>query len=218
MAKNIAVVDDRRNDYGATYPKRAKSLVKQGRARFLNEHTICLARPPGHLEEFYMNNTAAAAPDAPKDNGPRPGREPVIPKEAERENAHAGEERITPAGILARMDRIIGDTAYIRESLDALKSMDTDTPGHIGDGSIYNGDGGAKAEAIAAVVQSREATNQQVLRMLEKFYDNLMRQERLPVKDKFRWIQEILENLDTSMPQQIADALAESLADMLKNA
>ena len=79
MTKNIQVVDDRRNDYGATYPKRAKSLVKQGRARFIDEHAICLARPPIHLEEFYMNNTATAISDAPKDNGPRP----AAPKTAE---------------------------------------------------------------------------------------------------------------------------------------
>ena len=46
MEKNIIVVDEQGNQYEATYPKRAKGLVKNGRARFVDEHTICLACPP----------------------------------------------------------------------------------------------------------------------------------------------------------------------------
>ena len=46
MTKNIEVVDEQGNVYGATYPKRAKGLVKNGRARFVNENRICLACPP----------------------------------------------------------------------------------------------------------------------------------------------------------------------------
>ena len=46
MTKNIEVVDEQGNVYGATYPKRAKGLVKNGRARFVGENRICLACPP----------------------------------------------------------------------------------------------------------------------------------------------------------------------------
>ena len=46
MEKNITIVDEQGNAYGATYPKRAKGLVKNGRARFVDENTICLACPP----------------------------------------------------------------------------------------------------------------------------------------------------------------------------
>lgn len=46
MEKNITVVDEQGNKYEATYPKRAKGLVKHGRARFVDDHTICLACPP----------------------------------------------------------------------------------------------------------------------------------------------------------------------------
>jgi hypothetical protein len=43
----VIVVDERGNEYEATYPKRAKGLVKKGRARFISEDKICLlARPP----------------------------------------------------------------------------------------------------------------------------------------------------------------------------
>ena len=36
IEKNIVVVDEQGNEYEATYPKRAKGLVKNGRARFID--------------------------------------------------------------------------------------------------------------------------------------------------------------------------------------
>ncbi len=55
MIKNVAVIDDRGNRYEATYPKRAKGLVKNGRARFVDENTICLACPPDKSEDIRMS-------------------------------------------------------------------------------------------------------------------------------------------------------------------
>ena len=56
MEKNIIVVDEQGNQYEATYPKRAKGLVKNGRARFVDDHTICLACPPDvDLEDKTMS-------------------------------------------------------------------------------------------------------------------------------------------------------------------
>ena len=52
MEKNVTVVDEKGNKTGATYPKRAKGLVKKGRARYVDENTICLACPANlHSEE-----------------------------------------------------------------------------------------------------------------------------------------------------------------------
>ena len=56
MPKTIAVVDEQGHTYEATYPKRAKGLVKKGRARFVSESMICLVRPP-QLEEKRMSTT-----------------------------------------------------------------------------------------------------------------------------------------------------------------
>lgn len=56
MPKTIAVVDEQGNTYEATYPKRARGLVKKGRARFVSESMICLVRPP-KLEDQRMSNT-----------------------------------------------------------------------------------------------------------------------------------------------------------------
>ena len=54
IEKNIIVVDEQGNEYEATYPKRAKGLVKNGRARFVGENKICLACPPDKSEENKM--------------------------------------------------------------------------------------------------------------------------------------------------------------------
>ena len=56
IEKNIIVVDENGKEYEATYPKRAKGLVKNGKARSIDEHTICLACPPNtELEDKNMS-------------------------------------------------------------------------------------------------------------------------------------------------------------------
>ena len=54
MEKTIRVVDEYGNSYQPTYPKRAKGLVRSGRARFLTEDTICLT---ASMEEL-LDDTA----------------------------------------------------------------------------------------------------------------------------------------------------------------
>ena len=56
IEKNVIVVDEQGNEYEATYPKRAKGLVKNGRARFIAENKICLAcSPDTHSEGKTMS-------------------------------------------------------------------------------------------------------------------------------------------------------------------
>ena len=62
IEKNVIVVDEQGNEYEATYPKRAKGLVKNGRARFVDENKICLACPPDKiLEEEKMEENKLTA-------------------------------------------------------------------------------------------------------------------------------------------------------------
>ena len=62
IEKNVIVVDEQGNEYEATYPKRAKGLVKNGRARFVGENKICLACPPEKvLEEPNMEEIKLTA-------------------------------------------------------------------------------------------------------------------------------------------------------------
>ena len=55
MAKNITVVDEFGNNYGETYLKRAKQLVKKGRAHFIEDAKISLVCPPDNWEDITMS-------------------------------------------------------------------------------------------------------------------------------------------------------------------
>ena len=57
MEKNVVVLDEQGKKIGMTYPKRARGLVKKGRARCVDACTICLACPPDmDLEDIRMND------------------------------------------------------------------------------------------------------------------------------------------------------------------
>ena len=177
ITKNIRVIDAQGNEYEATYLRRAKGLVKNGRARFIDEHTLCLACPPNtHLEDKIMNDTLkntvsseclddmAAAAWEQRDNGPRP----QVSKEAKETSAE-----MSLAWVMAKMDTIINDTAHITDTLSALRDM-PHTEAH-------DYAGANKAEAMGKVVQAREETNRQTLRFLEKMYEDLKPRKANPV-------------------------------------
>ena len=142
MNKNIEVVDEAGNLYEPTWPKRAKGLVKHGRARFVAENRICLTCPPDTASE-----------------------------EASMSNSIFGE--MTVADILSRINNIINQTSYIGEACSALFAMDDGDSGQ--PGCPGNMMGAAKANAIAEIIQSRETTNQQILRLYEEMYDDMIR-------------------------------------------
>ena len=147
--KNIEVVDEAGNVYEPTWPKRAKGLVKNGRARFVEENRICLACPPDRItEDEHMSNSIFG--------------------------------EMTVADILTRINNIINQTGYITSAFESLVKMGDGDSGDCGaPGNIM---GKAKAEAIANVVQSRENTNQQILRLYEKMYDDMIRLNGLSMK------------------------------------
>ena len=142
MNKNIEVVDEAGNVYEPTWPKRAKVLVKHGRARFVDENRICLTCPPDiKTEETPVNNNIFG--------------------------------EMTVADILTRINNIINQTGYITSAFESLVQMGDGDSGNCGaPGNIM---GKAKADAVAEVVRARETTNQQILYLYEKMYDDMIR-------------------------------------------
>ena len=49
IEKNIIVVDEYGNELHRTYARRAKGLVKKGRAHFVGDDTICLPTRPASM-------------------------------------------------------------------------------------------------------------------------------------------------------------------------
>jgi hypothetical protein len=129
IKKNIAVTDEHGSHYEATYPKRAKGLVKHGRARFIDAHTICLARPPNILEESKMSDKANPKPE---------------------KNVEAPE--FTLNWVMQKIDAIIhGDTEYL-------------------------------IAAEEGVALAREVTNQKMLDLLGRMYDDLKPKQQMSIE------------------------------------
>ena len=106
IEKNVIVVDELGNEYEATYPKRAKGLVKNGRARFIDENTICLACPPNtELEDTIMSSTTKTT-TKPKD-------------------------KLTINYVLNQIEQIVKDNEYIHNALEQLALMPKSDPGDI---------------------------------------------------------------------------------------
>ena len=175
IAKNIRVVDSQGNQHEATYLKRAKGLVKSGRARFVDAHTLCLARPPNNFSEDNLMseknkfatlgslgelNTSSFAGFAPADNGPRPDESSDFGISTEAAEILLANTNATSTGnalldrILDSIDSITREHSYIIEAIDAIKRH----------GSI---DG-----SVGELVSAREKTNQKSLALLEKMYDD----------------------------------------------
>lgn len=149
IVKKIAVTDELNNTYEATYPKRAKGLVKRGRAYFIDKETICLVRPTNDdLEDKKMSDN--------------------INRSAENKT----EPEYTISYILAQIEQISSQTSLIKDAASELSRMTDDSDGCI-----------SKVNAIADIVKSRETTNQQILKLYEKMYDDLKPKPQ-PIKAK----------------------------------
>lgn len=172
-------MDENGNEYEATYPKRAKGLVKNGRARFISENKICLACPPDKSEDKKMSD---------KNNKPE-------------KSAAEAPDKLTMNYVLEQIERISKDTEYLYNTIQKLGEISHEgIPGDIA--------GRAKAETLGNVVKYREETNQQLLKMYEKMYDDLKPQP--PLKEKaLEIINRTLNNPDCGESEK------EALLDML---
>lgn len=158
--KNVLVVDEQGNEYEATWPKRARGLVKKGRARFLSENKICLACPSvidmedDEMADIEMNNIKVAENDA-----------------AEAEEVAV----IDLAYIFKQVKAIQTQTEYLIEVVNKLSQM---SDGDSGEGcSPGNIQGQAKAQALGDVVRCRETTNQQLLNFYMTVYNDMKSQQ-----------------------------------------
>lgn len=106
MAKNITVVDAMQNVYGNTYPKRARGLVKKGRARFVGKNIILMLLPPCKKEEICMDLT-----DIKTDNVEQEAGEQLL----------ASQQDIC---IMEKIDQIIKEASYVTSGIQQLEHLD----------------------------------------------------------------------------------------------
>lgn len=155
ITKNIIVVDEFGKEYTSTYAKRAKGLVKNGRARWLDGNTICLVCPPDtlNLEDNDMSNRA--------DN--------IETKNVVCEKAESGMEKMSPnvTDILSRIDMIIAQGNALQDVVMQIQNIP------INDSPLGGEDGAQRARAINNIYSAREVTNQKLIDLLEKMYNNI---------------------------------------------
>jgi len=156
IEKNIIVTDEQGNILEATYPKRAKGLVKNGRARYIDENTICLACPPMNMEDKNMSeNTENKSVNQPEE---------II----ETEKLATDGNKFTLNYVLEQIEKIASETQYLNNVVENLGKMTLDFS------EEYNYEAyKSQAEALGDAVRCRETTNQQLLRFYEKMYDDL---------------------------------------------
>lgn len=147
IEKNIIVVDDNGTVFESTWLKRANGLVKKGRARWLDEKTICLACPPEQMEDNKMENNQQT--------------EVIAEHSTDTENAKMG--GLTVESLLDRMDAIRQEMLSMQELAGTMEAIANqggeDDAGHI-------------AEATSQAFIARETTCQQQLRFLERIYSD----------------------------------------------
>lgn len=170
IEKNISVVDEQGNEYEATYPRRAKGLVKSGRARFISENRICLASPPAKLSEVNImeniNNTA---------NSQEVKEETAIVKEAP-----AAEK---PASSKYTLDYALQQLEMVREeekafTADILKRISEVTV----NSNEFAGDIGAQSKGMALEALANQ--HGQTSRKLIDFYLGMVNELKPPKEPK----------------------------------
>lgn len=167
MTKNVNVVDDLGNRYVPTYAKRAKGLVKNGRARWVDENTICLACPPDelNLEDAKMDKNKINPIEGMVVEAVNPNLAATL-KVAEKIGMGNG---VTVKDILERMDRIIEQGDALANVVQQIKDLPVNHSESFG-----GQDGACRAKAIGDIYEKREMTNQKMLGMLETMYNDMM--------------------------------------------
>ena len=173
IEKNIIVVDENGNKLNSTYAKRAKGLVRHGRARWLDENTICLACPPDTLDSEDMNMENADM-------------EIIEVVKAKEEQKKDGPQGVTAAGILERIDRITEQGERLAEVVHEIHDLP------VNDSPMGGNDGAERAKAIGSIYAAREKTNQKAIELLSRMYDDIAprgpvgHDRRLEILDQIR--------------------------------
>lgn len=205
IEKNVTVVDEQGNEYEATWPKRARGLVKNGRARFISDNKICLACPPNIvLEDNRMTNIMENGTDE------RLGRESGVDKKITHHRAY----------LLGQMNKILEEKDYLYRALETLEKMgDGDNGQAYGPGNTL---GQAKANAIKDIVCHRETMNQQLLKIYEKMYyeessKSILEHESMDCRGKAANDPEMDEKEKQRYGQVIEQQVIEQVVCALKN-
>lgn len=104
---------------------------------------------------------------------------------------------ISVSYVLEKIEQIAEDRDYIHKALEQLALMPKSDPGDIA--------GQEKAKAIGDIVRCRETTNQRLIALYEKLYDDLMEKDHSSKDKAFRLLEKA--NNDINAIALLTDAL-----------
>ena len=177
-------MDEQGNEYEATYPKRAKGLVKNGRARFVGENKICLACPPEQiLEENKMtdnqNNkkveSAKAAAQFAKEYTD------AFEAEMARLTNNKSADPLTAKDIFTQI--IILQKQLTDNPFTSLSHLTGAIGAVAGDDERAHPEISDQIADVCAVFSAREETLRKLLEFYQKMYDDI-RNVKAPQKEK----------------------------------
>ena len=169
IEKNIIVVDEQGKVYEATYPKRAKGLVKNGRARFVAENKICLACPPNeNLEDKKMSENTNI-------------------------NIEQNTNQITAREILEQIKKLQEQLVSLKETQNSLFAADTID--EFEDGQLVRSVNcelvESQIEAIKTVFHEREKTLNSLLDFYKNIYNDVYEKEKKQREEKIELIKSL---------------------------
>ena len=204
IEKNVIVVDEQGNEYEATYPKRAKGLVKNGRARFVDENKICLACPPGKSMEDKMKDNNQNVVDEAK-AAAESAVEWTKTFEAEVEKlTQADPEKSTTADsgkytieyALEQLENVRKEaSAFAVEMRQKIGEVKSNGPGDVG--------AAAAGEALNALVQEQE----QIFRRMIDFYIGMISDLKKDASQKYSERQQFLDFVTACVGANNTDVL-----------
>ena len=175
--KTVRVTDEAGGEYEATYPKRARGLVKHGRARFTDESqtAIILTCPPDQnmiLEDNTMNEQNNLI-----------------------ENTEVTEiaEKYTYEYALKQIELITNQTDHIHLAISELGRLENE-------GTPCGGSAKSVAEGIADVVRCRETTAQKLIDFYAKMYEDLKPRTTVQQTDRAEFMNWVRDCIAASEP------------------
>ena len=187
-AKTVRVLDEAGHEYEATYTKRAKGLVKHGRARFTDESQteIILTCPPNQnliLEDHTMTeqNTNIQA--------------------TENENAVI-EKHVPQLTAKEIFDQIVNLQHQMMESsYNALYRLTDATNGICGDGCLESDESRCDAiNSVSTAFYMREETYKQMLNFYQQMYSDLKPHNEVKHAERAEFMQWVRDCIAASEP------------------
>ncbi len=218
IEKNIVVVDEYGNEYEATYPKRAKGLVKNGRARFIAENKICLACPPkNELEDNDMSeNKNTNTNTNTKESSNIPNNVADALSNLMNSEAEKKKEKLSMNYVLEQIEKVQTQLTDLKNTVNNIGCVgDSDYDGEDSEKkTVHDEVGLAKIKAITEVFHHREESLQSLLAFYRKMYDDLI---QVP-SERERIVAMLVGQLENSkVPDTTKDYIMETLQAALQD-